>query len=88
MAQAARGAAGAGPLSALDALLTTEGVRELAASLVSDDLVVLPVRHHSPSCAWHAGEQIRLRRPREELGLGEGDRVLGALVARLPGGRL
>jgi len=31
---------------------------------------------------------IRLRRPREELGLGEGDRVLGALVARLPGGRL
>ena len=31
---------------------------------------------------------IRLRRPAHELGLGEGDRVLGGLVERLPGGRL
>jgi hypothetical protein len=42
--------------------------------------------------AWTEVERldasIRLRRPAQELGLGEGDRVLGALVARLPGGRL
>lgn len=31
---------------------------------------------------------IHLRRPAHELGLGEGDRVLGGLVERLPGGRL
>jgi hypothetical protein len=42
--------------------------------------------------AWTEVERldasIRLRRPAQELGLGEGDRVLGALVSRLPGGRL
>jgi hypothetical protein len=42
--------------------------------------------------AWTEVERvdasIRLRRPARELGLGEGDRVLGALVERLPGGRL
>ena len=31
---------------------------------------------------------IHLRRRADELGLGEGDRVLGGLVERLPGGRL
>lgn len=31
---------------------------------------------------------IHLRRRAHELGLGEGDRVLGGLVERLPGGRL
>jgi hypothetical protein len=31
---------------------------------------------------------IHLRRRAHDLGLGEGDRVLGALVERLPGGRL
>ena len=31
---------------------------------------------------------IRLRRRADELGLGEGDRVLGGLIERLPGGRL
>ena len=84
MAQAARGAAGAGPLSALhdlDHLLTTDGVHELAASLVDDDLVVLPVRHHSPACAWHVGEQIRLRRP--SVVLVEGPRSFDALVPLL-----
>ena len=46
--------------------------------MVSDDLVVLPVRHHSPSCAWHVGEQIRLRRP--SVVLVEGPRSFDALV--------
>ena len=31
---------------------------------------------------------ISLRKPAHDLGLGEGDRVLGGLVERLPGGRL
>ena len=42
--------------------------------------------------AWEHVEtvdaSIRLRRRADELGLGEGDRVLGGLVERLPGGRL
>jgi len=42
--------------------------------------------------AWEEVERvdasIRLRRRAHELELGEGDRVLGALVGRLPGGRL
>ena len=41
---------------------------------------------------WEAVERvdasIHLRRRAHELGLGEGDRVLGAIVERLPGGRL
>lgn len=49
--------------------------------MVSDDLVVLPVRHHSPSCAWHVGEQIRLRRP--SVVLVEGPRSFDALVPLL-----
>lgn len=35
----------------MSGLPTTAGVRELAARLVSDELVVVPVRHHSPACA-------------------------------------
>ncbi len=84
VAPAAPGAAGAGPLTAahpLDELLTTDGVRDLAGRMVSDDLVVLPVRHHSPACAWHVGEQVRLRRP--SVVLVEGPRSFDALVPLL-----
>ena len=35
----------------MDGLLSADGVRELAGDLVRDDLVVVPVRHHSPACA-------------------------------------
>lgn len=34
-----------------DVLPTGDDVRALAARLVSDDVVVVPVRHHSPACA-------------------------------------
>ena len=82
MARAARGPEGARPLtSPLDALLTAEGVRDLAASLVSEDLVVLPVRHHSPACARHVGEQVRALRP--SVVLVEGPRSFDALVPLL-----
>lgn len=49
--------------------------------MVTDDLVVLPVRHHSPACAQHVGEQIRLRRP--SVVLVEGPRSFDALVPLL-----
>ena len=49
--------------------------------MVTDDLVVVPVRHHSPACALHVGEQIRLRRP--SVVLVEGPRSFDALVPLL-----
>ncbi|MFG1818940.1 DUF5682 family protein [Kribbella sp. NPDC049174] len=48
---------------ATDGLLTTAGVRELAADLVRDDLVVVPVRHHSPACALLVRRIIAEHRP-------------------------
>ncbi len=83
MAPAPGGATGAGPLTAhpLDDLLTADGVRDLAGRLVGDDLVVLPVRHHSPACAWHVGEQVRRRRP--SVVLVEGPRSFDTLVPLL-----
>ena len=44
-------------------MLTTAGVRELASSLTSDELVVVPVRHHSPACAWHVRQAFEEHRP-------------------------
>lgn len=32
---------------------TADDVRRRAASLLADDLIVYPIRHHSPACAWH-----------------------------------
>lgn len=32
--------------------VTPAAVRDLAARLITPELVVLPVRHHSPACAW------------------------------------
>ena len=49
--------------------------------MVADDLVVIPVRHHSPACALHVGEQIRERRP--SVVLVEGPRSFDPLVPLL-----
>ncbi len=43
--------------------LTSEGVRALAARMVTDELVVVPVRHHSPACALHVRRLIDEHRP-------------------------
>jgi hypothetical protein len=43
--------------------LTTAGVRALAARLVTDELVVVPVRHHSPACALHVRRLVAEHRP-------------------------
>ncbi len=61
-----------------DALPTTAEVRDLAARLVSDELVVLPVRHHSPACA--AAVQAAFARHRPSRVLIEGPRSFTDLV--------
>ena len=37
--------------------------RRLAASLITRELIVLPVRHHSPACAWHVRKAIAEAQP-------------------------
>lgn len=61
--------------------LSTEEVRELAGRLVTDELVVLPVRHHSPACALHVRDAIATRRP--SVVLVEGPRSFDPLVPLL-----
>lgn len=67
--------------SARATALTTAGVRELAAALVTDDVVVLPVRHHSPACAWQVRRAIADRAP--SVVLVEGPRSLTPLIPLL-----
>jgi hypothetical protein len=62
-------------------LLTAARVRELAASLVRDDLVVVPVRHHSPACALLVRRLIREHRP--SVVLVEGPRGFTPLIPLL-----
>ncbi len=31
------------------------------------EIVLFPIRHHSPACAWHLGQLIAARRPRAVL---------------------
>lgn len=64
--------------TAAGALPTTAEVRDLAARLVGDELVVLPVRHHSPACA-HAVEAA-FARHRPSRVLIEGPRSFTDLV--------
>ena len=49
------------------ALPTTGDVRDLAARLVSDELVVVPVRHHSPACARAVADAFARHRPSRVL---------------------
>ena len=44
-------------------LPTSESVRALAARLVSRELVLFPVRHHSPACSWHLQRLLAEMRP-------------------------
>lgn len=44
-------------------LPTSQAVRELGASLLSENLIVFPVRHHSPACAWHLQQLLAQTRP-------------------------
>jgi hypothetical protein len=62
----------------LTALPTTAAVRALAARLVTDELVVVPVRHHSPACA--AAVEAAFARHQPSRVLIEGPRSFDALV--------
>jgi hypothetical protein len=63
------------------ALPTPGDVRALAARLVTDELVVLPVRHHSPACA--AAVDTAFARYQPSRVLIEGPRSFDALVGLL-----
>jgi hypothetical protein len=60
------------------ALPTTAGVRELAASFITAELVILPVRHHSPACAAAVEAAFAYCQPSRVLI--EGPRSFTALV--------
>ena len=62
-------------------MISTREVRELARRLVTDELVVLPVRHHSPACSLHVRDVIAQRRP--SVVLVEGPRSFTPLVPLL-----
>ncbi|QSR25867.1 hypothetical protein CFH99_09550 [Nocardioides aromaticivorans] len=59
----------------------TGEVRDLAAHLVTAELVVVPVRHHSPACAAQVERVVRDRRP--SVVLIEGPRGFDPLVPLL-----
>ena len=62
-------------------LPTAQSLRELGAGLVGDDLIVFPVRHHSPGCAWHLRRIIEQRSP--SVVLVEGPRGFTPLIPLL-----
>lgn len=62
-------------------MITSERVRSLAGELVTDELVVLPVRHHSPACALQVRQVIAERRP--SVVLVEGPRDFTGLIPLL-----
>ncbi|GAA0595777.1 hypothetical protein HPO96_30680 [Kribbella sandramycini] len=68
-------------VSSDEAVFSAEGVREVAAGLVRDELVVVPVRHHSPACGVLVRRLIRERRP--SVVLVEGPRSFSELIPLL-----
>ena len=83
------GAARAEPLNALVQIPDSHTLRALSARLLGEQLIVFPVRHHSPACAFHLSRLIRERRP--SMILVEGPRSFDPLIplltdesARLP----
>lgn len=73
------------PIDALDA----DAMRALGRRLLGESLIVFPVRHHSPGCAWHLQRLMREYRP--SVVLVEGPRSFDPMLpllldpqARLP----
>jgi Family of unknown function (DUF5682) len=62
-------------------LPTSASVRALAARLVSRELIVFPVRHHSPACSWQL--QRLLAEVRPSAVLVEGPRSFTPLIPQL-----
>lgn len=63
------------------AALTSHDVGTVASRLLTEELVVLPVRHHSPACALQVERVVRERRP--SVVLVEGPRSMTSLVPLL-----
>ena len=63
------------------AALTSHDVGTVASRLLTEELVVLPVRHHSPACALQVQRAVRERRP--SVVLVEGPRSMTPLVPLL-----
>ena len=61
--------------------LTAAQVRAFANQLITDEYVILPVRHHSPACAWQVRHAIERYAP--SLVLVEGPRSFTDLVPLL-----
>jgi Family of unknown function (DUF5682) len=59
-------------------VLTTDDVRRAGAQLVTDELVIVPVRHHSPACAISVEQAFALFSPSQVLI--EGPRSFTSLV--------
>ena len=62
-------------------LPTTDEVRALAAGLITPELIVFPVRHHSPGCAWQLRRLFADNPP--SVVLVEGPRSFTPLVSLL-----
>jgi hypothetical protein len=58
-----------------------EAVRALGAQLITPELIVLPVRHHSPACAWQVHRAFALHKP--SVVLVEGPRSFNPLIPLL-----
>lgn len=56
-------------------------VRAAGERLVSDELILFPVRHHSPACAFHVARVIETARP--SVVLIEGPRSFSSLISLL-----
>ncbi|MBD8527670.1 DUF5682 family protein [Pseudomarimonas arenosa] len=61
--------------------MDTAQIRDLAAQLISPALVVYPVRHHSPACAWYLQQLITECQP--SLVLVEGPRSFTPMIPLL-----
>src|SRR3954466_11191305 len=62
-------------------LPTSDAIRTLGAQLVTDELIVFPVRHHSPSCAWQLARLFEQQAP--SVVLVEGPRSFTPLIPLL-----
>ena len=62
-------------------MLDTKQVRDLASRMIRDDLIVFPVRHHSPACALHVLRLFAEIKPCAVLV--EGPRSFSPLIASL-----
>jgi len=67
--------------AAVSSLPTIDSLRSFGARLVTRELIIFPVRHHSPACAWHLRALIESSKP--SVILVEGPRSFTPMVPLL-----